>query len=225
VGFSTFAVSPGLVRTKPRSLACKYGTVVVLCLHEGDKDTEKYPNPRRLRYSVSRSTGEGQKRSETSPGDVSSPSETLRWSDIASSTVLVIDEQFWRDMETFWKRLLGKDGTGLVSRVGGWILKSARRLLGSLIRPVDDAELVNLENAEAFGELEMEYGIVPPNAADKYYVDPLLDWQLSNVAYYYDSFGNKVGTEAFAPISPAEFREMQDEDDKDSATFPVDENS
>ncbi|KAJ8902187.1 hypothetical protein NDN08_006595 [Rhodosorus marinus] len=144
---------------------------------------------------------------------------------MASSTVIVIDEQFWKDMETFWKRLLGKEGTGLVTLVGGWILKSARRLLGTLISPVGDAELVNLKNVETFGELEMEYGIVPPNAADKYYVDPLLDWQLSNVAYYYDSFGNKVGTEAFRPISPEEFREMQDEEDMDSTTFPVDENS
>lgn len=59
----------------------------------------------------------------------------------------------------------------------------------------------------------MDYGLTEPSPHDKMYVDPLSDWELSNVNYYRDSFGRRVYLQlegASAVLSASDFRDMYD---------------
>lgn len=76
--------------------------------------------------------------------------------------------------------------------------------------------------------LVVEYGITEPNPEDKYYVDPLRDWDVSPINYYHDSFGRRVYLSANSPTGLAialEFRDLppptqQEDNDPAAANDP-----
>jgi hypothetical protein len=72
-------------------------------------------------------------------------------------------------------------------------------------------------------ELVVEYGITKPSPGDRTYVDPLREWELSRVTYYYDSFGRRVYPQLQAEgtgacVGPVEYVDLADED----ADLPAD---
>jgi hypothetical protein len=67
-------------------------------------------------------------------------------------------------------------------------------------------------------ELVVDYGITKPSPEDRTYIDPLREWELSRVTYYYDSFGRRVypqlqteGTRAC--VGAFEYRDLAEEDE------------
>lgn len=119
-----------------------------------------------------------------------------------------------RVLEAFWQRSVrGVTESPFVAAVAELGVLFIRRVSDALERTLwSDAE------AEL---IEYEYGVTRPSPGDKTYVDPLRDWEISNVTYYYDSFGRKVypqlqtgGTRV--RIFAREFRDIADDHDADT---------
>ena len=75
-------------------------------------------------------------------------------------------------------------------------------------------------------EIMIEYGVTEPNPADKTFVDPLREWDVSNVTYYRDSFGRPVYLQLDGAVGLAtatEFFDLHDDPDhlaEDESTAP-----
>ena len=96
---------------------------------------------------------------------------------------------------------------------GRWVLENLVGLGKGLFEKVVGF-LDRVVNPDLETELIIEYGIVPPSPGDKYYIDPLKDWDLTNVTCYKDSFGKNVylQTDAFSlVVAAADFRDMHEE--------------
>lgn len=112
-----------------------------------------------------------------------------------------------------WKRyrgfLRGGEGRWVIQGLVGLGLGFFEKVVWYLDRVV---------NPDLETELVIEYGIIPPSPSDKYFVDPLKEWDLSKVTYYTDSFGRAVYLQTDSPnllITAADFRDLHDDLDLD----------
>lgn len=150
-----------------------------------ERSNSSAPNPRRERFTtrqshVSSKTGDGVRKAPTKD---EGRMEDQRWSTFVLSAAFAVDGSFWRQLDSAFNLLVGDELAGTVLELGTWLVQSFRFVLDQLVNSTSfEKDLVSTETEE----LEMVYGLVSPNSRDKYYVDPLEDWQLTNVTYYLD---------------------------------------
>ncbi|PXF49669.1 hypothetical protein BWQ96_00547 [Gracilariopsis chorda] len=112
------------------------------------------------------------------------------------------------DHPTFLKLLEGLAASCADSPLLAKVTALGARMLRKLTHAFERAWYPDVEK-----ELIVDYGLTEPSPHDKMYVDPLKDWEVSNVNYYRDSFGRRVYLQlegASAMLSAADFRDMYD---------------
>mmetsp|Transcript_362 Transcript_362/g.1221 ORF Transcript_362/g.1221 Transcript_362/m.1221 type:complete len:238 (-) Transcript_362:70-783(-) len=163
-----------------------------LCM--ADHKDGNAPKPRRRRYRVhpkpfsaediGENVGEHSGgRGRFSAEDQRRVEKVLREADLSD-----LDPSFVKQLRFLLYRLVGEELALMVFELGSWLVCSARLALGRLVNLNVEEELVISEQEP----VDVEYGVAGPNKQDKYFVDPLVDWQLTDVNYYLDSCGNKV---------------------------------
>lgn len=124
-----------------------------------------------------------------------------------------VDETVLKAIEMLWSR------GGVEPSIFERVKALGRRVLRSFTYAIERTLYPDTEK-----ELVVEYGLTDPSPADKTYVDPLHDWEMSSVTYYSDSFGRPVylqldGATGF--VAATDYRDqfeegVEGEDDPDS---------
>lgn len=118
-----------------------------------------------------------------------------------------VDDRVVKALESLWNRHLTKR-LATFTALGARVLRSLTHFINRSLNPDTEADLV------------VEFGIAEPCPHDKNFVDPLRDWELSNVTYYRDSFGRRVYLQldgASALVMAADYRDHFDEADEEPA--------
>lgn len=136
-------------------------------------------------------------------------SEPITWRALFS-----VEDNVIKMIETLWSRSMAKNSLfKRVTALGARVLRSVGEALERTLYPDAEKELV------------VQYGLTEPSPTDKTYVDPLHDWQTSNVTYYSDSVGRRVYLQldgANGVLAALDFRDQFDDAEGDDADLSTD---
>lgn len=134
-----------------------------------------------------------------------SESKTWEWNgrkSVSWRTLFNVEENVIKVIEALWSKSLRVADSPIMARMTALGVRVLRRVTDAIERTL---------YPDTDQELAVEYGITDPSPSDKTFVDPLKDWNTSNVTYYRDSFGRRVYLQldgALGFVAASDYREL-----------------
>lgn len=121
-----------------------------------------------------------QQRATRVPRSQSNRAHTWRWTRAGNQRKQLV----LRALESLWiASFKGVAQSPIVAAVAEFGNRFLRRVSDAIERSLyPDVET----------ELVVDYGVTEPSPTDKFYVDPLRDWEVSSITYYRDSRGRRI---------------------------------